>query len=74
MVEIIKAYLHRIETVNPKLNAVVTLAPERAIEEARNPDRMPPKHLRFGDVIKHRIGLPVWERPSSKDQHSCADN
>lgn len=34
-VEVMQAHLDRIEEVNPKLNAIVTLVAERAIEEAR---------------------------------------
>lgn len=36
--EVIRAHLHRIEAVNPKLNAVVQLVAERALEEARKAD------------------------------------
>ncbi len=37
--EVVSAFLERIETVNHKLNAVVTLVEERAIEEAEEADR-----------------------------------
>lgn len=39
-VEVVTTYLKRIEAVNPKLNAVVTLCGERAMEEARIADEM----------------------------------
>lgn len=39
-VEAVSAYLGRIEAVNPKLNAVVTLCGERALAEARVADEM----------------------------------
>lgn len=46
-VELIEAHLKRIEQANPKLNAVVSLAAEAALEQARQmdnsrPDRLPP--------------------------------
>ena len=37
-VDVVKAYLARIEAVNPVINAVVQLAPERALDEARAAD------------------------------------
>ncbi len=37
-VEVLGAHLERIEAVNPSLNAVVTLCPERALEAARRAD------------------------------------
>jgi amidase len=37
-VEVVEAFLRRIEDVNPTINAVVTLAEDRAIEEARAAD------------------------------------
>ena len=37
-VEVVEAHLERIEEVNPKLNAVVQLASERALDEAREAD------------------------------------
>ncbi|MDR5773441.1 MULTISPECIES: amidase [unclassified Caballeronia] len=38
-VEVIEAHLHRIEAVNPKVNAVVTLMGEQALEAARQAQR-----------------------------------
>lgn len=37
--ELVSAFLERIEQVNPKLNAIVTLVEERALEEAEECDR-----------------------------------
>ena len=37
-VEAVQAYLDRIEAVNPKINAVITLAAERALDEAKRAD------------------------------------
>jgi amidase len=36
-----RAFLDRIEAVNPKLNAVVQLRPDAALSEARAADRLP---------------------------------
>ena len=38
--ETVQAHLERIDSVNPAINAVVQLAPERALEEAREADTM----------------------------------
>ena len=54
-VEVVEAHLRRIEETNPRVNAIVTLVPERAVEEAREADR---RLARGGEVgILH--GLPV---------------
>ena len=37
-VEVVRAYLERIEAVNPKLNAIVQLSAEAALEAARQSD------------------------------------
>jgi amidase len=39
VVEVVEAFLRRIEAVNPEINAVVTLAEERATSEARAADQ-----------------------------------
>src|SRR6187402_3480440 len=36
--EVVSAFVKRIETVNPKLNAVVAFRPEEALKEARKAD------------------------------------
>jgi amidase len=36
-----RAFLDRIETINPKLNAVVQIRPDAALSEARAADRLP---------------------------------
>ena len=38
VVEVVEAFIRRIEAVNPAINAVVTLAAESAISEARAAD------------------------------------
>lgn len=53
-VEVVRAFLHRIEAVNPTINAVVVLARERAIEEARVADAS----LARGHVLGPLHGVP----------------
>jgi len=53
-VEIVEAHLRRIESVNPSLNAIVTIAPD-AIEQARAAERS----LRSGDALGPLHGLPI---------------
>jgi amidase len=53
--EVMRAHLEQIERVNPKVNALVTLLPERALEGARAADR----RLRSGDAPGPLHGLPV---------------
>jgi len=53
--ELLEAHLARIEAVNPALNAIVTLAPERAFELADRADRA----LAAGAPVGPLHGLPV---------------
>jgi amidase len=53
-VELMKAYLHRIESVNPKLNAVVTLASD-ALERAREAEQK----LTRGEAVGALHGVPL---------------
>ena len=53
--EVMRAHLDQIERVNPKVNALVTLLPERALEGARAADR----RLRAGDAAGPLHGLPI---------------
>ncbi len=52
--ELVGASLKRIEEVNPRLNAVVQICAERALEEARRADQA----LARGDVIGPLHGVP----------------
>lgn len=54
-VEVMVAHLERIERVNPRLNAIVTLVAEEALEEAREAD----SRRRRGDPLGPLHGLPV---------------
>jgi amidase len=54
-VEVMEAHLRQIERVNPKVNAIVTLLPDRALEGARAADAV----LARGDAVGPLHGLPV---------------
>ena len=59
--ELIEAHLHRIDAVNPQLNAIVTLVPDVAREMAQHADDV----LTAGGAIPLLTGLPV----THKDLH-----
>ena len=48
--EVLAAHLKQIERVNPKVNAIVTLAPELAADAAAKADEM---QARFFRVVMH---------------------
>jgi amidase len=54
-VELLTAHLEQIEAVNPAVNAIVTLVPEAALEEARLADAA----LARGDDVGPLHGLPI---------------
>ncbi|WP_017537905.1 amidase [Nocardiopsis halophila] len=62
--EVVTAHLDRIAAVNPRVNAVVTLCAERALEEATAADEL----LASGAVPGPLHGLPV----AVKDTHATA--
>jgi amidase len=53
--EIMRAHLARIETVNPKVNAIVTLLGDQALQQARTADAV----LARGEATGVLFGLPV---------------
>ena len=53
--EVMEAHLTQIERVNPKVNAIVTLLPEQALEKAKACD----KSLAWGDEVGPLHGLPI---------------
>ncbi|HHX65801.1 MAG TPA: amidase [Chloroflexi bacterium] len=53
--EVMEAHLAQIERVNPRVNAIVTLLPERALEAADDADRM----LARGQAVGPLHGLPI---------------
>jgi amidase len=58
--DVVKAYLARIEAVNPVINAVVQLAPERALGEARVADAA----LARGEIKGPLHGVPMTLKDS----------
>ena len=54
-VEVTEAHLKQIERVNPKVNAIVTLVPEQALEVAKKAD----ERLVKGEAPGRLHGLPV---------------
>ncbi|HST54212.1 MAG TPA: amidase [Pyrinomonadaceae bacterium] len=78
-VELAEAYLHRLETVGKRLNAVVTVMRETALREARAADaEIKRGHYRgmlhgipFGvkDLIATRDAPTTWGAAPYKDQH-----
>jgi amidase len=54
-VEVLEAHLARIEAVNPRINAIVTLVPERALSEAAELDARAAR----GEPLGLLHGLPV---------------
>ncbi|HZT58544.1 MAG TPA: amidase [Pyrinomonadaceae bacterium] len=78
-VELTEGYLHRLETVGKRLNAVVTVMRETALKEARDADaEIKRGHYRgllhgipFGvkDLIATRDAPTTWGAAPYKDQH-----
>ena len=58
--EVVRAHLDRIRPVNPKLNAVVQLVEERALNEAREADEA----LSRGDDLGPLHGVPITIKDS----------
>ncbi len=59
-VELVEAHIQRIETVNPKLNAVVQFLPEQALEQAKQAD----KAIASGRSIGVLQGIPMTIKDS----------
>lgn len=59
-VEVVTAFLKRIEVVNPKLNAAVALCGDRAVDEARKADAL----LAQGKVLGPLHGVPMTLKDS----------
>jgi amidase len=53
--EVMKAHLAQIDAVNPIVNAIVTLLPEQALQQARRADEM----LARGEKVGPLHGLPI---------------
>jgi amidase len=59
-VEVVKAYLERIDAANPKLNAIVQLTAETALEQARESDAA----LARGEIKGPLHGVPITIKDS----------
>ncbi len=53
--EVVAAFLARIDAINPRVNAIVTLVAERAMEHARHAD----ERIARGDIVGPLHGLPI---------------
>ncbi|MFC4007554.1 amidase [Nonomuraea purpurea] len=53
-VEVLQAHLDRIEQVNPRVNAIVTLVAERALEAAKAADAVEPAGALHGVPVAHK--------------------
>ena len=58
-VEVMRAFIERIERVNPKLNAIVTFLPDQALKRAKAIDRLKVKPLLAGLPIAYKDGVPT---------------
>jgi amidase len=59
-VEVVSAYMEQIDAVNPKLNAIVQLTAETALEQARESD----KALARGEIKGPLHGVPITIKDS----------
>ncbi len=60
--EVMEAYLNRIERTNPIVNAIVTLLPEKAMEEARAADERLVRGLPVGPLHGLPVHTRIWYR------------
>ena len=57
--EVMSACLDQVERTNPRVNAIVTLVPERAMRDARAADKHLAEALALGEDVGPLHGLPV---------------
>ena len=80
--ELVRAHIAQVERVNPRVNAIVTFLPERALEEARRIDATPIEArgplaglpIAFKDVVPTRgirttFGSPVFKDNVPSEDH-----
>jgi aspartyl-tRNA(Asn)/glutamyl-tRNA(Gln) amidotransferase subunit A len=58
-VELTQAYLSRIDALEPKLHAFITLMPEKALHSAKVADDQRARLVRRGETIPPLLGLPL---------------
>jgi amidase len=80
-VEVVRAFIARIELVNPKVNAIVTFLPEQALKAAQALDRKKPQHaplaglpIAYKDLVPTRgvrttFGSLVYEKHVPEQDH-----
>lgn len=84
-VEVMRAFIARIERVNPRVNAIVTFLPEQALAEARRLDdsRAPPPPLAglpiaYKDMIATKgirttLGSPIYADHVPSEDHAIVE-
>jgi len=78
--ELAKAFIARIERINPKVNAIVTFLPEQALKAAKAFDRKKPQGLLGGlpiaikDVIATKGVRTTWGSPIYRDHVPAEDH
>ena len=83
--EVVRAFIARIEALNPKLNAIVTFVPEQALAAAKAMDRKREKPgslyglpIAYKDLVPTRgvrttFGSLVFEKEIPRDNHLIVD-
>ena len=79
--ELVKAFIARIEAVNPKVNAIVTFTPDDALKAARRIDRSAPmaglpiayKDMIVTKGIRTTFGSPIYAGNVPKEDHAIVE-
>src|SRR6185369_8753598 len=79
--ELVRAYIARIEAVNPKVNAIVTFLPEEALKAARRVDRslaMAGLPIAYKDMIATKgirttFGSPIYANHVPDQDHAIVE-
>ena len=79
--ELVKAFIARIEAVNPKVNAIVTFTPEAALKAARRVDRSLPlaglpiayKDMIVTKGIRTTFGSPIYANNVPQEDHAIVE-
>src|SRR5256885_6967801 len=79
--ELVKAFIARIEAVNPKVNAIVTFLPEEALKAARRIDRSLPmaglpiayKDMIVTKGIRTTFGSPIYAGNVPLEDHAIVE-
>ena len=86
-VEVVAAFIAQVERVNPRVNAIVTFTPERALEEAARIDAMPRDGrgplaglpIAFKDVVPTKglrttFGSPIYRDHVPAEDHAMVEH